>query len=123
MSKEALDRAFTALADPTRRDVVTLLRARPRRAGDLAQALAVSPPALSRHLRLLRLNGLVEQTCLPDDGRVHVYRLRPEPFADLRGWLDQVESFWSSQLVAFKAHAEGGPSRRPARPRRRRGDR
>jgi DNA-binding transcriptional ArsR family regulator len=116
LSAAALDRTFAALSDPTRRGVVDLLRAQPRRAGDLALELAVTPPALSRHLRLLRQSGLVEEASLPGDGRVRVYRLCPEPFADLRGWLDQVESFWSGQLAAFKAHAEGPRPRRPTRP-------
>jgi DNA-binding transcriptional ArsR family regulator len=116
LSSAALDRTFAALSDPTRRGVVDLLRAEPRRAGDLAQELAVTPPALSRHLRLLRQSGLVEEAALPGDGRVRLYRLCPEPFADLRGWLDQVESFWSGQLAAFKAHAEDRRPRRLPRP-------
>lgn len=106
-----MDRAFAALAEPTRRGVVELLRTEPRRAGDLAQALSMSPPALSRHLRVLRQNGLVEETALPEDARVRVYRLRPEPFAALRSWLDETEAFWTTQLASFKAYAEG-PSRR-----------
>jgi DNA-binding transcriptional ArsR family regulator len=108
----ALDRAFAALAEPTRRGVVDLLRGEPRRAGDLAQALEVSPPALSRHLRVLRQSGLVEETPLAEDARVRLYRLRPEPFAALRAWLDEVEAFWEGQLASFKAYAES-----PARPR------
>jgi DNA-binding transcriptional ArsR family regulator len=119
----ALERAFAALAEPTRRGVVDLLRAEPRRAGDLAQALEMSPPALSRHLRVLRQSGLVEETPLAEDARVRLYRLRPEPFAALRAWLDEVESFWEGQLASFKVYAES-----PARPRgsartRRRGGR
>ena len=101
-----LDQAFTALADPTRRGVVELLRKKPRRAGELADALAMSPPAMSRHLRLLRKTGLVEEEGLEEDARVRVYRLRKEPFLAMRHWLDQVEAYWVGQLDAFKAHAE-----------------
>jgi len=101
-----LDRTLLALADPTRRGVVDLLKKRPRRAGELADALAMSPPAMSRHLRLLRSTGLVEEGAEADDARVRVYRLRHEPFTALRTWLDDVESFWEGQLDAFKAHAE-----------------
>jgi DNA-binding transcriptional ArsR family regulator len=101
-----LDRTLLALADPTRRGVVDLLRKKPRRAGELAEALDMSPPAMSRHLRVLRSTGLVEEAALEEDARVHVYRLRPEPFAALRSWLDEVESFWQGQLDSFKAHAE-----------------
>jgi DNA-binding transcriptional ArsR family regulator len=101
-----LDRTLLALADPTRRGVVDLLRRKPRRAGELAEALAMSPPAMSRHLRVLRATGLVEEDVLAEDARVRVYRLRPEPFAALRAWLDEVESFWGEQLGSFKDHVE-----------------
>ena len=106
-SARALDSTLAALADPTRRRAVDLLRQRPRRPGELAAALAVSPPVISRHLRVLRHEGLVEEERSdPRDSRVRVYRLRREPFTDLRAWLDQVEAFWAEQLGAFKAHAE-----------------
>src|SRR6476620_8535466 len=101
-----LDRTFAALADPTRRGVIDLLRKRPRRAGELAAAFEMTPPAMSRHLRVLRKTGLVEEDGLENDARVRVYRLRPEPFAALRTWLDDVEAFWGMQLGSFKAHAE-----------------
>jgi DNA-binding transcriptional ArsR family regulator len=101
-----LDRTFSALADPTRRRVVDLLRKKPRRAGELAAAFGMSPPAMSRHLRVLRKTSLVEEDSLEDDARVRIYRLRPEAFAELRGWLTGVEAFWDGQLDAFKAHAE-----------------
>ncbi len=117
-----LDGTLAALADPARRGVVDLLRRKPRRAGELAAALDLSPPAMSKHLRVLRKTGLVEESELPDDARVRVYRLRPEPFAALRDWIDEVESFWSDQLSSFKAHVEslGAPKRAagPRRPRR-----
>jgi len=57
-----LDRTLLALADPTRRGVVELLRQRPRRAGELADALSMTPPAMSRHWRLLRKTGLVAES-------------------------------------------------------------
>ncbi|QSQ12706.1 ArsR/SmtB family transcription factor [Myxococcus landrumensis] len=101
-----LDDTFAALADPTRRGVIDLLRDKPRRAGDLAAAFDMSPPAMSRHLRVLRKTGLVEEEAVEDDARVKVYRLRPERFSELRAWLDEVESYWSEQLLAFKEHAE-----------------
>ncbi len=108
-----LDQTLLALADPTRRRVIDLLRKRPRRAGDLAGALAISPPRLSRHLRVLRRSGLIEDAGLEQDARVSLYRLRPERFAALRSWLDQVEAFWTAELAAFKVHVER------TRPRRR----
>ena len=101
-----LDATLAALADPTRRRVVDLLRRRPRRAGELSEASGVSAPAMSRHLRVLRRRGLVEEERGEEDARVRVYRLRPEPFQDLQRWLGEVESFWDDQLGSFKKHAE-----------------
>jgi DNA-binding transcriptional ArsR family regulator len=101
-----LDRTFAALADPTRRGVVELLRRKPRRAGELAEEFGLSAPAMSRHLRVLRSTGLVEEEHGGEDARIRVYRLRPQPFGELRRWLDEVEAFWTLQLDGFKAHAE-----------------
>ncbi|MDB4941926.1 MAG: ArsR family transcriptional regulator [Labilithrix sp.] len=101
-----LDATLAALADPTRRGVVDLLHRGPRRAGELAEALAMTPAAMSRHLRVLRTSGLVEETHDGDDARVRTYALKPARFRALRTWLDEVESFWSLELGAFKAYAE-----------------
>lgn len=123
MSEADLDQTFAALADPTRRRVVDLLRRRPLRAGELSAAIEMSAPATSRHLRVLRQAGLVAEEGLDDDARVRVYRLLPDRFAALRDWLDEVEAYWGAQLAAFKAHAErgaGGRAAQKARPRRRR---
>jgi DNA-binding transcriptional ArsR family regulator len=102
----AVDRTLAALADPTRRAVIDLLRRKPRRAGELAETLGISPPALSRHLRVLRKSGVIIDDDVEDDARVRLYRLQPEPFSVLRGWLDDVETFWAGQLAAFKVLAE-----------------
>jgi DNA-binding transcriptional ArsR family regulator len=101
-----LDGTIAALADPTRRGVVDLLRQRPRCAGELAAAFAMSPPAMSRHLRVLRTRGLVEEERDRHDSRLRVYRLRREPFDALQAWLREVEAFWTDQLGSFKAHVE-----------------
>lgn len=102
----SLDGTFEALSDPTRRGVIDLLRKEPRRAGDLADALGQSRPAMSKHLRVLRATGLIEHNSDDTDARAKVYRLRPEPFLALRDWLEEVERFWTLELAAFKAHAE-----------------
>lgn len=112
MSTPNLDDTLLALADPTRRRVVDLLRKKPRRAGDLAEALDMSPPALSRHLRVLRKSGLIEDSGVDHDARVSLYRLKREPFETLRDWLEEVEAFWTMELAAFKAHAERTRSKR-----------
>ncbi|MDH4143800.1 MAG: metalloregulator ArsR/SmtB family transcription factor [Acidimicrobiia bacterium] len=102
-----LDRTFAALADPLRRRAVELLRERPRRAGELAEALGVTPPVMSRHLRVLRQGGLVEDTHPDFDARVRIYSLRSAPMTELRSWLDATEAGWATQLDAFRAHVEG----------------
>jgi DNA-binding transcriptional ArsR family regulator len=108
-----LDGTFEALSDPTRRSVIDLLRHKPRRAGELADKLGQSRPAMSRHLRVLRTTGLIEPASDEADARARVYRLRPEPFTALRRWLDEVEQFWTLELAAFKAYAEKTRGKKP----------
>ena len=104
---DALDRTLAALADPDRRRAIDLLRGGPRRAGDLAQAIGLPAPAMSRHLRVLRQSGLVEESHPEFDARVRIYSLRVGPMAELRDWLDETEALWATQLSAFKKHVEG----------------
>ena len=101
-----LDRTFAALADPTRRGVIDLLQRKPRRAGELADALRTSRAGMSRHLRVLRTSGLVEEEHGGEDARVRTYRLRKRPFDRLRRWLDEVEAYWAGELQSFKQYAE-----------------
>ena len=103
-----LDLTLAALADPHRRRVIDLLAQRPRAAGELARDLAITPPAMSRHLKTLRLCGLVEESHPEFDARVRIYALRPEPMVHLLRWLEESERLWSQQLLAFKAHLEKG---------------
>ncbi len=107
-----MEKTFSALGDPTRLAVINLLRDRPHRAGELANALHMSAPALSRHLRVLRKSGLIADDEPDGDARVRLYRLQPAAFASMRDWLTEVEAFWGGQLEAFKAHAErdGAPT-------------
>jgi DNA-binding transcriptional ArsR family regulator len=101
-----VDRTFAALADPHRRRAVELLGQRPRRAGELAEALGLPAPVMSRHLRLLKQCGLVEETHPEFDARVRIYALRSGAMADLRKWLADTERMWAGQLAAFKTHVE-----------------
>lgn len=109
MIAAALDRTLAALADPHRRRVIELLRERPRRAGELADAVGLNPPALSRHLRTLKASGLIDEQHPDFDARVRIYSLRPKPMANLKAWLEQTEQLWQRQLAAFKAHLERAP--------------
>jgi DNA-binding transcriptional ArsR family regulator len=121
-ARTGIDRTFAALADPARRRVVELLQGEPKRAGDIADGLGMSPPATSRHLRLLHRSGLVEAMSVEEDARLRVFRLRPEPFAELHRWLADVERFWAGQLEAFRSYTDRTRAvRSTTRTRRRRG--
>ena len=102
-----VETVFEALADPTRRRVVELLGEGPRRAGELAAAVEASPPAMSRHLRVLLEAGIVSDERVRDDARVRMFRLRPESLIALQAWLDQLKAHWDEQLGSFKRHVEG----------------
>lgn len=99
-----------ALADPTRRRVVELVGRGPRRASELAEALAQSRPGMSRHLRILREAGLLAEEGDETDGRARRLSLRAEALDPVRRFLDAVENDWSAQLESFKALAESRAS-------------
>lgn len=101
-----IDQTLAALADPHRRRAVELLGQRARRAGELADALGLPAPAMSRHLRELKRSGLVEETHPEFDARVRIYTLKTGAMADLKKWLADTERMWSEQLSSFKAHVE-----------------
>ena len=101
-----LDGTLAALAEPTRLAVVRLLKEKPRCASELADALSVSRPMMSRHLRVLRRSGLVVGELQERDARLRLYRLQQEPFAELRSFAEEMEAFWTDQLESFRAHAE-----------------
>jgi DNA-binding transcriptional ArsR family regulator len=110
--------AFQALADPTRRAVLDLLRRGSQPAGQIASAFPVSRPAISKHLRLLRRAHLVREH---REGRHRVYQLNPEPLRAVDSWIDQYRSFWSASLTNLKAfveaeHAKEMQAAEPARP-------
>jgi len=96
-----------ALGEPTRWRVVELLSTSPLRAGQLADALAVAPPTMSKHLRVLLEAGVVADERPPGDARVRVFKLRGESVIALRARLDQLRAHWDEQLASFKTHVEG----------------
>jgi len=93
-----------ALADPTRWRGVELLSASPHRAGELANALNVAAPAMSKHLRVLREAGVVTDERATEDARARVFRLRQESVVSLMARLDQLRAHWDEQLASFRAH-------------------
>src|ERR1700685_4568886 len=90
---------FQALADPTRRAVLDLLRQGSQPAGEIAQAFPVSRPAISKHLRLLRRAHLVQEH---REGRHRVYQLNPEPLRAVDSWLEHYRTFWCATLSRLK---------------------
>lgn len=101
-----LDATLTALADPVRRRAVELLGQQPRRAGELADALGLAAPAMSRHLRILKEGGLVEEAHPDFDARVRIYTLKTGAMDGMKQWLAETEAMWTDQLSAFKAQVE-----------------
>jgi DNA-binding transcriptional ArsR family regulator len=97
---------FGALADPARRRVVQLLGQAPRRAGELAAAVGMSAPAMSRHLRVLLEAGIVVDERTTRDARLRYFRLRPQSMVALQAWLDQLQAHWDEQLASFRRHVE-----------------
>lgn len=97
------DAAFAALADPTRRAVLDLLRTGRRPAGEIARAFPVSRPAISKHLGVLRRAHLVEER---REGRHRLYQLNPRPLQAVDSWLEQYRSFWTASLDNLKAFVE-----------------
>ena len=95
--------AFQALADPTRRAVLDLLRKGSQPAGQIASAFPVSRPAISKHLRLLRRAHLVDER---REGRNRVYQLNPEPLKAVDSWLEQYRVFWQANLSRVKTFVE-----------------
>jgi DNA-binding transcriptional ArsR family regulator len=118
LDTRTLDRTLQALAEPTRRAVVGLLRDGPQRAGEIADALAMSRQAMSRHLRVLRQAGVIHEVGAAspdDDARARTYRLEAQPLADLQAWLGDLQAFWGVQMQAFRKQAETVARTRSAR--------
>jgi DNA-binding transcriptional ArsR family regulator len=92
---------FEALADPHRRQILDLLRDGERPAGDVVEALPLSQPGASKHLRILRDAGLVT---VRKDAQRRLYRLAPDRLAELDAWLAPYRKFWSSRLDALEDH-------------------
>jgi DNA-binding transcriptional ArsR family regulator len=90
--------ALEALADPTRRRIVELLADGERTAGELASHFRTSRPGVSRHLRVLREQGLVRTRA---EAQRRVYSLDPTPLAELDAWLARYRSFWTNRLDAL----------------------
>lgn len=97
--------ALAALADPVRRELVSLLARGELAAGELADRFPVSRPAVSRHLRVLREAGLVTARA---DGKRRLYALDPRPLRELDDWLEPYRDLWAQRLDALDTEIRRG---------------
>lgn len=94
-----------ALADESRRTMLEMLSAKPATAGELADALPIARPGVSRHLRVLREAGLVD---VEQQAQFRIYRLRPEPLAELDNWLERYRAVWEQRTDALHTEIARG---------------
>lgn len=94
---------FEVLAEPRRREILDLLRGGERPVGELVEALELSQPAVSKHLKVLRDAGLVE---VRQDAQRRWYRLRPAPLVEIDAWLEPYRELWRGRLDALEAHLD-----------------
>ena len=104
-----MDAVLHALADESRRTVLEILRDHPATAGELADALPIARPGVSRHLRVLREAGLVDVRA---ESQRRVYSLRPEPLAEVDDWLDAYRAIWRGRLNALHTEVARGKRKR-----------
>jgi DNA-binding transcriptional ArsR family regulator len=109
--------AFQALADPTRRRIVEVLRDGERQVGDVVERAGIHQSGVSRHLRILYESGFVS---MRPDGQRRLYALKPEPFREIDEWLGPYRKLWEARLDRFgsalaKRHREAGRARERSR--------
>ena len=97
---------FQAIADPTRRVMLSRLQFGEMKAGEIAEGFALSQPALSKHLRILREAGLVT---VADRGRFRIYALDPDALRQVFDWVQAFEAFWPNKLEALGTHLRNKP--------------
>lgn len=98
-----VDSAFTIVAEPNRRAILSMLLTSEQSVGDIERELQLSQPSVSKHLRVLKDAGFVESRI---DAQRRVYRLRPEPLMELDEWLEPFRKFWSRHLDALERHLD-----------------
>jgi DNA-binding transcriptional ArsR family regulator len=104
-----MDAVMHALADGSRRTVLDLLRRHPATAGELADALPIARPGVSRHLRVLREAGLVD---VRQEAQRRIYTLRPQALAEVDEWLDDYRALWQNRLDALHTEIARGRTAR-----------
>jgi len=98
-----MDASFTVLAEPHRRQILHLLLDAERPVGDLVKATALSQPAVSKHLRVLRDTGFVD---VRTDAQRRIYSVRAEPLRAVDEWLEPYRRLWASRLDSLERHLD-----------------
>jgi len=106
LNRKPNDAVFRAIADPTRREILSLLRGGQQTVGEIAGNFRVSRPAISKHLRLLRSAGLVVTR---QDGTARLCGLNAKPLRAINDWLRDYEAFWSQTMRNLKNYVEKNP--------------
>lgn len=104
-----MDVVLQALADRSRRTVLGILRDHPATAGELAEALPIARPGVSRHLRVLREAGLVD---VRQEAQRRIYTLRPEALVEVDEWLEGYRALWRNRLDALHTEVARGKKAR-----------
>lgn len=97
---------FTALAEPSRRQIVEYLKDGPATVNSLVEALSISQPMASKHLKLLRAAGFVD---MRPQGQRRWYALKPRAFLELEDWLKGFQRYWNEELDALERHLNDNP--------------
>src|ERR1700760_1363206 len=106
---DGMDAVMHALADSSRRAVLEMLRSHPATAGELAAALPIARPGVSRHLRVLREGGLVD---VRPEAQRRIYTLRPEALVEVDQWLEPYRALWRNRLDALHTEIARGKKER-----------
>ena len=112
-----MESAFTIIAEPNRRAILSLLASSDRCVGDIERELGMTQPTVSKHLRVLREAGLVEAEV---DAQRRLYRIKPEPLKEVDVWLAQFRAFWTARVDALERHLDRMDRSTPRKTKRRR---
>lgn len=112
-----MESAFSIIAEPSRRAILTLLASSEQSVGDLEEKLKLPQPSVSKHLRVLREAGFVQSRV---DAQRRLYRIRPEPLMEIDAWLAPFRQLWSAHLDALERHLDriNPPPRRRGKKKR-----
>jgi DNA-binding transcriptional ArsR family regulator len=103
LNRDRQEAVFHAIADPTRREILGMLRGRPHSVGEIAANFRTSRPAISKHLRMLRTVGLVATT---QKGTARICALNAEPLRAVSDWISDYEAYWGNTLQSLKRYVE-----------------